>query len=240
MAMDGTPRDPPDTVPIEDRRPAPLTPDQEGLLELGLPMVFQCAREIARRYHGLVTAEELLAPGTIALRQTVVCYREERHPSFPVYARHHILGRMINAVRTESFSQRARVERAMDRAFEVVSAHQVVDVDLFEGEIPDIVAGVHRAGAELLAATYLAAVRAAQPADEEERLVDRISILDAIEQLPPHEREVIRLVDEEGLTIDEAAAQLGVNSKMVKRRHASGLAKLRAFLEERGAKPPRR
>jgi RNA polymerase sigma factor (sigma-70 family) len=141
---------------------------------------------------------------------------------------------MIDEVRTEHFSRRARVERAMERAFEVVSNHHVVEVDLFRDEVPAIVAGAHQAGAQLMAATYIAGVLAAQPADAEERLVDRISLGQAIARLPAHEQEVLRLVLQEGLTLDEVAEEIGVSAHTAQRRHAKALDALNDFFVERG------
>lgn len=222
------------------RAPA-LTSDQERLVRLGLPVVEACATEIARRYRGLVTREELLAPGTIALREAALAYREERHPSFPCYARHHIQGRMIDALRAEHFSPSARLERAMDRAYERHASHQTLDFDLFADDEETLLDGTRLGVGDALAAAHVAALIEDQRMTLEDAIVEDeaesaviASLLAGTATLPPHERTVIELVYERGLTLDEAAGAIGVHVNTAQRRHVSALRKLRAYLLRRG------
>ena len=81
-------------------------------------------------------AGDLLGPGTIALCEAVVTYQPDEHPSFPTYARHHVYGRMLDAILLDNFSSRARIERAMGRGNEVFAvprepeAGRFVETDL--------------------------------------------------------------------------------------------------------------
>jgi len=213
------------------------TSEQRRLVDMGLPMVRQCAAELAARYP--VTAVELLGPGTVALHEAARAYHEKRHPSFPVYARHHIRGRMIDAIHDEPFSRggrTARIERVMERAFEVVSSHHVVDVDLFRDSEADILAGARRAQTELLAAAFMAGLLDDQRANPEDRVIERMTLSEALATLYPHELQVIRLVYEEGMSVDEVGAELGIHPNTAQRRHASALRKLHAYFTQEGEK----
>ena len=221
----------------EGRRP---TPEQQKLVDRGLPMVKQCAAEIAARYP--IKADELLGPGTVALYEAAAAYDEEQHPAFAVYARHHIRGRMIDAIHDEPFSRGGRterIERVMERAFEVVSSHHVVDVALFRDSEAEILEGARRGATEVLAAAFLSGLLEDQRACEEDWVNDRIAVREAIETLYPHEKEVVRLVHEQGMTLDEVALALGVHPNTAQRRHASALRKLHAFFEEESARSTR-
>jgi RNA polymerase sigma factor (sigma-70 family) len=201
-------------------------------------MVRQCAAEIAARYP--ITAPELLGPGTVALHEAALAYDRQKHPTFPVYARHHIRGRMIDAIHDEPFSRGGRtkrIERVMERAFEVVSSHHVVDVDLFRDSEADILAGARRAQTELLAAAFMAGLIEDQRANPEDRMIDRITLSKALATLYPHELEVVRLVYEERMSVDQVGCALGIHPNTAQRRHASALRKLHAFFTEEREKP---
>ncbi|MFT3771116.1 MAG: sigma-70 family RNA polymerase sigma factor [Minicystis sp.] len=194
------------------RRLPPLSDEQQRLVQMGLSMVERCAAEVARRYRDLVTAEELLATGAFALHEAALAYHEDRHPSFLHFAKHHVQGRMLDAIRAEHFSLRARVEHAMDRAYCRFSTHQTLDVDLFA----DDEASPEEAVAEL-----------------EGRASTHVSLQEALATLPPEEQATIRLAYGEGMTLGEVAEALGVHVNTAKNRHASALQKLRALLVER-------
>ena len=223
-----------------DAAPLPLTPEQEQLVEAGLPMVKQCAAEVASRFQPRVHAEELLAPGTIALRQAVLSYQADLHPSFPVYARHHIRGRMIDAVRTEHFSLRARVEHAMERAYEIFEAQHKLDGDLAHDDEQVLLDSARQGCDDMLASVYVAGLLEEEASTPEDDLVareDQQSQRDALQKardaLAPAEQTVVRLLYEEGMTMEEAAREMSVHFNTVQRRHTKALRTLRKALAGR-------
>jgi RNA polymerase sigma factor (sigma-70 family) len=244
MAARPTPSSPPGAPDAEDpandlEPPPPLTPTQEKLCQDGLPMVEKCAREIARRFHPLVEPCELLAAGAIALRQSAACYTSDLHASFPVYARHHIRGRMIDAVRSEHFSLRARVERSMERAYEIFESYHPVDGDLFADDDQKLLEGARKGCDELLGAVFLAGVReemsqTATAEDElslrEEERALKADLERAKRDLPTAQRTALQLVYEQGMTIEEAAREMRVHRNTVQRYLTRAVQSLKAAL----------
>lgn len=235
------------TAPSSPPPPRPLTPEQQRYIKHGLALVERGAVAIARSYHPLVKREELLGPGTIALYEAVHAYRPERHPHFLQYAQYHVCGRMLDAVRTDHCSLRARVERAMDRAFYRMISHQEVAVDLFADPPEKVQEGVRSGSADLAAATYLAALLEGHEASQEDQIVELegqlatlASLHEGLASLNPYEREVIRKVYEEKLTLDEVSEHVSVPARSCQRRHASALRKLHGFLTRRGTTTSRR
>ncbi|MEO7328809.1 MAG: sigma-70 family RNA polymerase sigma factor [Minicystis sp.] len=226
------------------RKTPVLNHEQRLLVKSALPMVERCATEIAHRYRKVVTREELLAPGTFALHDAAAIYQEEKHPDFAVFARHYIRGHMLDAIRAESFSLRARVERAMDRAFDRFASHQTQEVNLFMDSEEKVGEAARRGNDDALAAAVLAGLIEAQSLSPEELLMAveaRDAALEglkkAIATLYRYEREVISLVYEQGLTLDEVSRKLPANLSTVKLRHVSALRKLRAFFVDEDIGP---
>lgn len=220
--------------------PSPaLTSKQNALVKLGLPEVRRCAAEVARRYRGRFTPEEMLAPGTVGLLVAARSYDEERGLGFRYYARHYILGRMLNAIKTDLFSTRARVEHAMERAFCGFSAHQVLEGDLFADSEEKLLDDARRGCDDALAASLVAAAAEAREASPEDAVILRISLREALATLYPHELEVTQLVHEKGMSVAEASRDLRVHINTAQNRYTSALRKLRAFLLD-GDEPPQR
>ena len=219
-----------------------LTTEQR--VKLALPMVEQCAEELARLFNP-VTRDELLGPGTIGAHEAAEKYREEKHPYFVVYARHYIRGRMLDAIRVEHRALRARVERAMERAYDGFSAHEAETVDTFADPPEKILEGARQGHDDALAAAFFASMMEMRGASAEEihaELEGQAEILghlgDAMATLYPHEREVIQRVYVEDLTLDDVAALIGMSQNTVQRRHVAALRKLREFLLSRGVNAP--
>jgi RNA polymerase sigma factor (sigma-70 family) len=212
----------------------PLTPQQEALVQLALPCVERCAREVARCYRRRFTPEDLLGAGTIGLIGAARDYDEERHPSFLHYAWHYVRGAMLNVVRTELFSSRARVEHAMERAFTGFEIHHVADVDLFAGTEEQLLEGGRQGSADALAAAFTAAVTAARehPSDTEMALLLRIDLRRALLTLHRHELQMIKLVHEDGKSVAEASRELLVHTNTGQNRYQSALRKLRAYFTD--------
>jgi RNA polymerase sigma factor (sigma-70 family) len=234
---------PPPPEPANDgggAAPLPaLTPVQDALLRLGLPEVSRCAAEIACHYRDRITPDDLVGPGNLGLLIAVRGYEEERCPSFLHYARHFIRGRMLNAIVTEFFVTRARVEHAMERGFSAFSAHQILEGDLFADPEEKLVDDGRQGCDDALAAALVAAVTEAETSSPEDAILLRLSLRKALGTLYSHEAQVIGLVHGQGMNVAEASREIGVHVNTAQRRYTSALRKLRACLLDTDP-PPRR
>lgn len=234
--------DPPDSSSGGGAEPKlpPLTPDQLALVRMGLPLIELQAADVARRYRSRVEAKELYACGLIGLHEAAAEYRVEQHPSFLYFAQHHVRGRMLNMMRDEVFSLRARVEHAMERAFCRVVGHQLLDVDVWRDEDAELVEGARKGCAEAMAATFVAALTEAKSATPEEALMELeekaalvAALTAAVAALEPAERRVIELFYGEGMTLGEVAKALGIHKNTAQKRHRLALVKLHAAVVKR-------
>jgi RNA polymerase sigma factor (sigma-70 family) len=223
----------PGTETANDNTP-PLTPEQRRLFDLGMPMMRQCTGEIGAQYH--YPGRDLLGAGTLALFEVVRTYDAEQHPSFPVYARSHLRGRMIDAIKAEPSSKSARIERVMERAFEIVSSHHVVGANLFRDSEDRILEAARAGQTEVLAAAFLAGLLDRQKDDGEDGMIERLWLREGLDRLERREREVMHLVYREQKTLDEVAAALRITPKMAQKRHAAALRALHELLVDRRKK----
>lgn len=233
----------------DDESPAPAvleqTERQRLLVQTFLPMVGKAASSISRRYRGSVSEAELLGPGTIALHEAAETYEEARHPDFEHYARHHVRGRMLDALRADRFSARAHVERAMERAFERFSSEQTVEVDTVTESDERIHEEMEQGCDDALAAALLAGIIESGSHTPEELLIAReeharaLALLKReVGALPSHHKRVIRGVYEQGKTHEELAQELSAHVTTIQRRHVRALRALRACLVSEGIAGP--
>jgi RNA polymerase sigma factor (sigma-70 family) len=215
-----------DTTPL-------LSPLQRGRVDENLGMVHACAAEIARRFRPRVQPDELLTPGTFGLFEAARLFDPERHPSFPYFAKCYVVGRMLDAVRVEHVSQRARVARNMERSFYRFAAHHVLDADTTNAPEEVLLEGARDGCDDALAAALLATACDAEAASPEDAIVMRVSVEKALGTLHAHEREAVRLVFQEAKERPEAARILRVHVNTVQNRLAAAMHKLRVFLADR-------
>lgn len=211
----------------------PLSPTQRALVDENLGLVEACAASVARRFRPRVKAEELRAPGTLGLFEAARTFDFDRHPSFPHFATGYVTGRMLDAVRAEHTSLRARVERSMDRAFAWFSAHQVIDADLTNAPEEELEQKARAACDDALAAAIVGAAVEAQEESAEDAMVAGVALAEALARLPAHEREVVRLVHAEGRSFPEAARILRVHVNTIQNRLASASRRLRPLFAGR-------
>jgi RNA polymerase sigma factor (sigma-70 family) len=238
---------PPDAAPepSNDVDLPPLTAEQEALVQMGLPLVARCAAQMARRYPRLFTQGDMLGAGTLGLLTAARSFDAERHLDFVHHARGYVLGRMLNVVEGELFTTRARVEHAMDRAEYAFSTHQILDVDLFADPEETLRDGGEKGcedalSAAFVAAAFVASIVASQDLDPEDALILRLDLRRALSGLDPFELQMIQLVDEEGLSILEAAKRARIHANTAQKRHTRALAHLGELLLEERDRPRRR
>lgn len=215
---------------VDSVRPAPLTEQQEQYVQMGLPWVEHNAVTVTRWWRDRFEPHEMMGPGTIGLLEAARRYEPERHPSFPHYAQQYIRGRMLNAIRSELFTLRGRVEHAMERGFCGYSTHRRVDADLFADTEEALEAAAEQACADTLAASFVAAMAEGGDRDPEDDVLLSLDLRKALKTLYPAELQVVLLVHEGGFSVNEAAIKLGVHVNTAQNRYKKALRKLDAFL----------
>lgn len=224
--------------------PPPLTSEQQEWFELGLPALQPCATEVARWANRWckppITPESLLGAGFEGLHEAARKYREELCPAFLYFAKSYIRGRMLNAIREENLSLRARVERAMTGAACRAARRQALAIDTFAAAEEDILDECRRVDAAQLAEAFLAAMTEAQRATPEDALGEieeqrALSSLleESLASLDPAEREMIDLVHTGQMEIGEAARAIGVHRNTGSNRYRRALDKLRDVIVQR-------
>lgn len=226
--------------PSANREP-PLTPQQLALVEHALPLVRHCAEKIARKRRGRVQAQELHGAGTIALSNAVRRYRADRHPSFEHYAKSHVYGRMLDAIKQDQMSLGERVEIAMKSAATAYEEMHVIDLDLLVADEPELERGMDQGCDDLLTEVHLAGIFEAHRLTPEDAMASREEydvifevFEDILPGLPRDEVEVLMLVHRDGRTLEEASQALGIHINTAQRRRTRALRRLRETLQARG------
>ncbi len=118
---------------------------------------------------------------------------------------------------------------------------RILDVDLFADPEEALRAGGEQGCEDALAAAFVAAAfAAAHEADAEDALILRLDLRKALSGLHPLELQMIQLVDEEGLSILEAAKRARLHPNTAQKRYTKALAHLAALLLEERDRPRRR
>jgi RNA polymerase sigma factor (sigma-70 family) len=128
----------------------------------------------------------------------------------------------------------------MDRAYEFFSSHHTPGANPATDGDDKIVDGARQGCADVLAAAHLAAcVEQEQIGSEEDKITLRIALRDAVASLTPEEQTILQRVYDEGMTLDEAAAEERIHLNTAWRRHVRALRKLREALasEDDGEDP---
>jgi RNA polymerase sigma factor for flagellar operon FliA len=219
----------------------PPTGEQQGLVAQALPMVRDWAWRIARGTGGWMTANELLGPGTLALYEALRTYRPEQQASFEHYAEMHVRGRMLDAIRTDAWTMRERLEHLMARGALRQGEGQAPEVDGFHEETTALHEGMRRRGDDRLAAAVATALSEAQRPTPDEDMSERQEYDDALAAfesalagLEPELRAAVLLVHGEGMGLEEASRVLGVHYNTAQRRVARGLRMLEEAMHARG------
>jgi RNA polymerase sigma factor (sigma-70 family) len=219
----------------------PLTDEQQALVRRALPMVRHWAARIAGRSRGRVKARELLGPGTLALYEAVRTYLEAQHPSFEYYAEIHVRGRMIDAIRMDTWSLRDRLEFLMERAALRQGEQQALEVDMLRDETAALKEGMRRRGDDRLAAAVAGAMSEAERPTPDEDMAARqeyghalAAYEGALDELAPEVRAAVLLVHRDRMGLEEASQVLGVHYNTVQRRAALGLRTLEEAMTARG------
>ncbi|MBO4212389.1 MAG: sigma-70 family RNA polymerase sigma factor [Oscillospiraceae bacterium] len=204
-------------------------------------------RAVARRYYGRgVEPEDLFQLGSLGFLKAVAGFDTAFGTQFSTYAVPKIAGEIRRFLRDDGTVKVSRtlkeracaVRQARDRLCKTLGREPVLSE--LAGELELTVEEIAEAEA---AADPVASIQ--QPAGDseltlesvlsdgalEDRVVERLALRQALEQLPQREARVIVLRYYHGLTQERAAKLLGVSQVQVSRIEKKALAQLRELLE---------
>ena len=204
-------------------------------------------RAVARRYYGRgVEPDDLFQLGSLGFLKAVAGFDTAFGTKFSTYAVPKIAGEIRRFLRDDGTVKVSRtlkeracaVRQARDRLCKTLGREPVLSE--LAGELELTVEEIAEAEA---AADPVASIQ--QPAGDseltlesvlsdgalEDRVVERLALRQALEQLPQREAQVIVLRYYHGLTQERAAKLLGVSQVQVSRIEKKALAQLRELLE---------
>lgn len=219
-----------------------LTRPQQARVERSTAMVDRLTASTARQWHR-ARPDDLRSAGMLALVEAAITFDAAHGTEFESYAYKHVRGAVIEAAIKATYDVESTV-RAIFRATgpdleDASSAH------LYDRMVSD---DARDEAAELLhdlrkhaAALTLTALYPTRSTGGEDELVDRLSerattkrLRELVEELPERARRVVRAIYEEGASLDQIAAQLGVSKKTVQRDHDEAKAILERGLRRDG------
>lgn len=203
-------------------------------------MVQKIAKAILREQPTWVRLDDLVGAGQEGLLDASRRFEPDRGASFSTYAHYRVRGAMLDHVREVTMRDpisraRAAAQSAVDDLMETLAG----DHDL-AGASPE-------AAATLLASTLQEAAMAfalgelalaagpeagEDPETQATRMETSTKLVEAIDALPGRERDILRGVYVEGLTIEQSGATQGLTKGWASRLHARALGMLREALTE--------
>jgi RNA polymerase sigma factor for flagellar operon FliA len=210
------------------------------------PIVRRIAMRAARSAPRHVAVADLVSCGWVGLMEAL----HRAHAGMPAeefeaYASYRIRGAMLDYVRSLDSSVRRvrRASRRLTRAIkELTQAHGRPPTDqeiaeslgLDEGGYRDLLARIAEAGMarlELMDFDQDEVESGGDPIDDEAgRKELLVAMVDAIEGLPPRLQQVLALYYQEGCTLREVGAVLGISESMASRLQTEAIHRLRAAI----------
>lgn len=206
---------------------------EQRMIEANLRLVFAVARRYRNR--GL-PLPDLIAEGNLGLLRAVKTFRPDKDTRFSPYATWWIRQAVVRAL-----ANQARVIR-LPVHVELLLGRYRKERERLTRELGRPPSLDEVARALEIPAEQLEELEEIPPAGPLGTLLrDREDLTGLLDDLPEHERTVIRLRfglnGEEALTLEAVARQLGLSRERVRQIEGVGLKKLRALLEARGVAP---
>ena len=223
------------------------SPEVVARLEEGLRLVEQIAHGMRRQLGSYVLVEDLVSQGRETLLQAARGYEPDRGIPFKRWAALRIRGGMIDSIRASGglpkrVYRKLRALQAMDRIHENATEERA-------GTPPSTPEAADQALTEQLSSAAMAAAAAflAQretessgdiAADQDHSPESNVSFAEmsdrlkaAIDERPDQERQLLRRIYFDDLTIDEAARELGLSKSWGSRLHARAIEGLQRSLK---------
>jgi len=215
--------------------------EREVLVARLLPIVHGIARRVARICR-LRETDDLVGDGSVGLVRAIDTFDPSRGVALDRYARHVILGAMLNGLRrNDPISERARrLVREAERLRAERSAHGEI---LTDRELAAIVPGFERARAQVDRGLPLS-LDAPLPAgygirvdwdDDPARLYDQRrrhgAVQNAVAALPQRQRQIVLEHYFEEISLRTLSTRMAVTPQRVSQIHCAALARLQRALE---------
>lgn len=203
-------------------------------------------RRAARRFmrRGLDRAD-LEQVGAIGLIKAVDRYDPSQPAPFEAYAWLLILGELMHYVRdSERFLRAPRGVREMERRWAAAERRLWTllgrrpterDIAHFVGATPEHVREIraYRASDQVLSFELLRDAERHMPPDGIDDVLDRVTVESILAGLSPLQRQIVRSIHLDGVTVVEVAHRLGYSRRHVTRLHSSAIKRLKAVCEAR-------
>jgi len=219
--------------------PSTLTAEQRSRVEKVRPLVERQARRMASRVIR-ISEEELRSVGYEALVRCVLRYEPGIGTSFATFSYHRTRGAMIDAARkaVPGLRQRSRAQRALETTQSLLEQTQRRE----ETDGPDPrrleqrVAVVEKLIAQATTAVILSGAGPKDPENLEgntdlDNALDDARVRERLERAlsrccSKEERDLLRALYQDGLSMTELATKLGRSKSTVSRRHSGLIARL--------------
>ena len=218
-------------------------------MEEGQGLVHSLASRIHRNLPVKVDLDDLISYGQLGLAEAAREFDASRGAQFTTFAYYRIRGAIYDGVSKMSWTSRARLNRLryLQRSQEVLQ-HEHESGGKRPGATLDEEAAWFSQVTEKLAVVYLASQTAGDEGDQRpldapaKSVPNQVEVREInarlhslIETLPLDARRLIRIIYFEGLTLTEAAQQLGISKSWASRVHARTLENLAQSLRRIGA-----
>ena len=206
------------------------------------PIVFRIAHRVARICR-VPDEDDLVGDGALGLVRALDSYDASRGVTLDRYARHVILGAMLNGLRRKDpVSERAR--RRVREGDRLQAASEARGAPLSAFELEEALPGISRARAQVdrglplsLDAPLPAGARVhvdwdGDPARVYERVVRERAVHSALERLSPRQREIVLQHYFADTPLRAISASMAVTPQRVSQLHCSALHRMRAAVGE--------
>ncbi len=231
----------PTCPPAEPRTRAQLT---DELAKKYLVRVIAHAKRLARRLPPHIALNELISAGLLGVVEGFLRFDHDRAESLDVYLDHRIRGALLDELRR--VDPLTRAQRGFARKLGRATRHATAAGESTSDESLAGALGLSLTDlrARVSQVSVAMAIQSTGEQDGGEHVEDEspspddaasaqqeYSLLsDATDALTPREREVLRLYYEEGQTLREIGAQLGVTESRVSQIHTRAIQSLRTML----------
>lgn len=241
----------------QTKTPAPIAQPQEELLDQCLPLVRQVAEQVHRhlpRHH--IDIESLVQSGVVGLLEAAQRYNASRGVAFPDYARYRIRGEIIEYLRSLDWASRSvrawGRRQAAARSRLTARLGREAQPEELAAELQISLQEYYRFDQHVNEATLLNLEDVAPTSEEHWRrtqeehadptsldpsaafekknMVDKLA--EAIELLPPQERQVLTLSYYEELTLREIGQLWGLTEGRICQIRSRAIERLRQIMAE--------
>jgi RNA polymerase sigma factor for flagellar operon FliA len=215
-----------------------MTPEQQRLVQRGLPLVELIARRVARRVGARIELEELLAIGRVALVEIVAEF-ESQKGGFELFAGRRLTWAIYDSIRTNKrglLRARARALAASQQYAEslrdtepprAASLDDVPTEEESQAKLANLLEGHAAAMALALTSAHNDVDRATDSTANPEESFARAEIADslrrAVRELPERERTLVERHYYGEERFDRIATDLGISKAWASRLHATAI-----------------